>query len=473
MNVLDSIERFLNLDRIESVSVRVRARAVYVVGIVFVLSQFFNQIAMFISYGRLTTDHMISVTVSTIVLASIFNLRHKLNFIFYASLFSFLVIAGTIASALEGSTGINSALMPFFILGVVANGFICGTRAVTVFVAAGLATTWYLYSVSMGAPSGSMFDPVVFADRNFQRAFQFSLALGTVGTVVALFSQNMHQAFGSLEENLSLAEESDRAKTQFLATMSHELRTPMNGILGISEVLMDTDLDVEQTELTAMINQSGETLLTLITDVLLFSQLESGKVKLTRDPFALKDTILAAVAPHRISAAQKGLELSINITSKVPKMFNGDAIRLAHALSSMVGNAVKFTDKGHVEISVISTPRKQSQNKQGQNQDQAHERLIISVKDSGVGIDEDKLAFIFDRFRQADESRKRAHDGTGLGLTVALGLAKLMGGEISAMSRVGAGSIFCFTVDLPVATALDRPAKPQAQPQTAPLQIAS
>ncbi len=457
MNVLDSIERFLNLDRIESASVRVRARAVYVMGIVFVLSQLLNQIAMFISYGRITADHMISVTISTIVLASIFNLKHKLNFVFYASLFSFLIIVGTIASALEGSTGINSALMPFFILGVIANGFICGVRAVAVFVILGLATLWYLYSVSMGAPSGGPLDPAVIAGRNFQRAFQASLALAMVGAVVAIFSQNMHEAFGSLEENLSLAEESDRAKTQFLATMSHELRTPMNGILGISEVLMETDLDVEQTELTAMINQSGETLLALITDVLLFSQLESGKVKLTRDPFVLKHTILAAVAAHRISAAQKGLELSINITSKVPKMFTGDAIRLAHALSSMVGNAVKFTDKGRVEISVISTPRKGGL-----------ERLIISVKDSGVGIDEDKLAFIFDRFRQADESRKRAHDGTGLGLTVALGLAKLMGGEISAMSRVGAGSIFCLTVDLPVAKEPRR-----AVPQAAPLQIAS
>ncbi len=450
MQLLDKIERFLNLDRIESASVRVRARAVYVMGIIFTLSQVLNQIVLYISYGGITVDHMISASVSAMVLASILNLRHKLNFPFYAALFSFLIIAGTIASALGGDTGINTALLPLFILGVIANGFICGARAVAVFIGAGLAAIWYLYSVSMGTTLGGIIDPKLIGASNFQRAFQASLTLAMVGAIVAVFSQNMHEAFGALEENLSLAEESDRAKTQFLATMSHELRTPMNGILGISEVLMDTDLDIEQTELTAMINQSGETLLALITDVLLFSQLESGKVKLTHDPFTLKDTLLSAVAPHRISAAQKGLELSINITSKVPKMFSGDSIRLAHALSSMIGNAVKFTDKGHVEISVISTPRTSGL-----------ERLIISVKDSGVGIDEDKLGFIFDRFRQADESRKRAHDGTGLGLTVALGLAKLMGGEISAMSRVGAGSIFCFTVDLPVATETSRAAPPQ------------
>ena len=440
MTKIERLEKLLRLERIESPSIRVRARAVYVIGLVFAATQIANLFGMYITYGGITADHMLSIAVTILVAVSIINLRYKLNFPFYATLFSFLIIASTLASAVPDKTGINSALIPFFILGSMANGFICGVRAVAIFCGFGIVTIWYLYSVSLGFPAGGDLDPEVFALRNFQRAFQSSLALLMVSFVCGLFSKNMHGAFATLEENLETAQENDRAKTQFLANMSHELRTPMNGILGISEVLMETDLDTEQTELTALINQSGETLVGLISDVLLFSQIESGKVQLSHDAFEVKPLILKAIAPHRVSAAQKELPIYLSIAKDLPQYFAGDEKRLQHAISSIFGNAVKFTQRGRIDVGVTGTETTSGLY-----------RLIFSIKDTGIGIPDNKLSIIFERFRQADESRTRAHGGTGLGLTVAQGLVDLMGGTISAMSRVGSGSIFAITVDLPIA----------------------
>lgn len=453
MTITEKLEKFLNFDRIDSHSVRVRARAVYVMGFIFVAMQMVNQVGMYVTYGGITTDHMLSAGVSVLVLVSVLNLRYKLSFPFYACLFSILIIAATMMSALPDKTGINSALLPFFILGSMANGFICGVRAVAIFCAVGFAAIWYLYSVSLGFPAGGVLDPETFATRNFQRAFQGSLAFVMVSLVCGIFSKNMHGAFGTLEEGIETARENDRAKTQFLANMSHELRTPMNGILGISEVLMETDLDPEQAELTALINQSGETLVGLITDVLLFSQIESRTVQLSDDPFDLKPIVLKAVAPHRVLAAQKNLPIYLSIAPTVPKRFFGDETRLQHIIGSVVGNAVKFTNKGRVDISIL-----------GSKTSEGLFRLVFSVKDTGIGIAEDKLPIIFERFRQADESRKRIHGGTGLGLTVAQGLIDLMDGTISAMSRPQSGSIFCITVDLPA---------DQVRQQSAPMQVQS
>lgn len=239
MTITERIEKYLNFDRIDSHSVRVRARAVYVIGLVFLATQLVNLFGLYFTYGRIVVDHLLSFAVMTMVSVSIINLRYKLNFPFYALLFSFLIFAGTIASAVPDKTGINTALLVFFVLGGMVNGFISGVKAVGIFCGFGFVLIWYLYFVSRGYPAGGIFDPEVFALRNFQRAFQASLALIMVSVVCGIFSYNMQAAFDALEENLETARENDRAKTQFLANMSHELRTPMNGILGISEVLME------------------------------------------------------------------------------------------------------------------------------------------------------------------------------------------------------------------------------------------
>ena len=446
VNAVEKIESVLRINRIESPSSRVRARAVYVIGIAFIAVQVVNQVGMTITYGGIVLDHYISIAVSALFMLALYGLRYNLNFVLYASFYSALIFIGTLASALPDGTGINSALLPVFMLGCAGNGFICGKKAVALFFFTSLIIIWYLYSISMSLPAGHIWDPAVFGDRNFQRAFQCTLSLAMMSIICAFFSHTMHDAFETLAEKVDRAEESDRAKTQFLANMSHELRTPMNGILGISDVLLETDMTEEQIELTTMINQSGEALIGLISNVLLFSQIESDSIKLTRDPFVLKKTVLRAAAPHRLLASQKKLGFNVRIPENIPPMYIGDAERLTHAISSLVDNAVKFTAKGHIDISVMVTPRHDSK-----------QRIVISVKDSGIGINESDLAIIFETFRQADERRKRRFGGTGLGLTVARGLVNLMGGEVSAMSRVGAGSIFSITLDL-------KPAEPVQQP---------
>ncbi len=446
MNAIEKIESVLKFGRIDSHSVRVRARAVYLVGLVFVISQLGNQIGMFLSYGEIVFDHYVSAAAACLVLAAVYGLRYTLNFPFYAIFYSALIVIGIMAAAVPDHTGINSALLPLFLLGSVAAGFICGTRAIAGYYAVAIAAIWYLYSVSVSAPPGGMYEAAAFTERNFHRAFQCSIGLTMMSVICALFSHTMHEAFGTLEEKIDRAEENDREKTQFLANMSHELRTPMNGIIGISEILMETELDAEQIEMTAMVNQSGEALVGLISNALLFSQIESGSVKLTQDPFVLEKMMRKAAAPHRVLAAQKRLGFRLNIPENIPPMYIGDSQRLQHVVSSLIDNAVKFTAKGEVNISLSVTPQKTGK-----------QRLLFTVKDTGIGIDNTKLDMIFDRFRQADESRKRNFGGTGLGLTVARGLMDLMGGEVSAMSRLGSGSIFCIKVDLEAADLAAQP----------------
>ena len=342
-----------------------------------------------------------------------------------------MIIAGTMSSSLNQNTGINSALIPFLILGVVVNGFICGWRATTAFGITALVGIWFLWWISSNYDYTPIFDVEKFADRNFQRAMQASLATILITMMGAFFSKNMHEAFGDLEAGIIAAQNSDWAKTNFLATMSHELCTPMNGIIGMNDLLEETDLNADQKELTSIIKESGRDLQTIIGNVLLFSQLDANRIKLDRDAFDLRDTLQKVSQLHADRAAKKGLVFKIHIAPSVPPRLLGDRTRTAQIIDALLDNAVKFTDKGAVELSIHG-----GANAQGQA------ALLIAVTDTGTGIEPEDRARIFDRFTQKDGSIKRRHGGTGLGLTVARGLADLMGGSLTVKSEPGVGSQF-------------------------------
>ncbi|MAW79407.1 MAG: hypothetical protein CMI63_04165 [Parvularcula sp.] len=245
-----------------------------------------------------------------------------------------------------------------------------------------------------------------------------------------------------LASALQSAETAERAKAHFLANMSHEIRTPMNGVMGMAELLASTNLSDTQKSFVKVINKSGEALLTIINDILDFSKLDAGMATLNPEPFILADVVddvSALVAPP---AKAKNIELAVRIDPKLPESLVGDAGRLRQILINLVGNAVKFTDKGYVliDVSPMSDPEE--------------ERVIlkVSVIDTGIGIPEYKRADIFEKFNQADTSSTRAHEGTGLGLAIAKALVELMGGKIGVDSTPGAGSNFWFTIALPVNT---------------------
>jgi len=431
LGFFERFERFLRLDRFTTKSQLMRARAVYMMGLAFLATQAINLATLYYTYNSLSLDHFISAVVCTLVVLCITSMRFIDRFQVYAGIYSVLIIGATLSSALNQYTGINSALIPFFILGVVVNGFICGWRAAITFGAVALFCIWGLWGISAAYDYTPLFDPESFSQRNFQRAVQASLATILISMVGAFFSKNMHDAFGELENAISAAQESDRAKTNFLATMSHELCTPMNGIIGMNDILQDTELDEDQRELTDIIRDSGRDLQTIINNVLLFSQLEAGRVSLDDSPFNIRYVISKAEFRYASAMEQKNILFEKHIADTIPMQLIGDKKRTLQIIEALIDNAVKFTGSGAIKIFV-----------KGEKGAHGQAKLNISVLDSGIGIPTTHLEQIFNRFTQVDRSIKRNHGGTGLGLAVARDMAELMGGRISVKSVLGKGSLF-------------------------------
>ncbi len=257
------------------------------------------------------------------------------------------------------------------------------------------------------------------------------------------------------EDNLikaqEIASEGERAKANFLSVMSHEIRTPMTGVMGMAQILRNTPLNAQQIEMVNTLESSGDALMMIIDDILDFSSLEGGKIKLNPQSFSLRDMIESLTMLMGVTAREKGLDLIVSIDKYLPKAVIGDMGRLRQILSNLIKNAIKFTKTGYVSVKVFREVT------------ESGTVIKFTVKDTGTGISAAKIETIFDKFSQSDYSTNRVYGGTGLGLSISRKLSELMNGSLTAKSTLGEGSEFYLSLQLPIDTSV--------QPDPATMQI--
>jgi two-component system sensor histidine kinase RpfC len=348
-------------------------------------------------------------------------------------LIAMTVDLGTLSYGLHVGGALTALLYPIYLWVIFGNGFRFGLR--------------YLFAATAISVVG--FAVVIPATEYWRSNLSLGIGLLLGLIILPIYASTLIRKLSAAKAQ---AEEASRAKSQFLAGVSHELRTPLNAVIGMSDLLRDSELDVEQDDMAGTVAASARSLLSLIEGILDFSRIEAGRMPVQPGDFDLYALLSKVRAMLGTAARKKGLRLGLHVTPRTPQWVHGDQKHLEQVLINLVGNAVKFTEKGHVVISVDAISEEESSG-----------RIRFEVSDTGIGIAPEARGRIFDSFTQADETIVNRFGGTGLGLAICKQLVELQGGEMGVDSEVGSGSTFWFELGLERRTPAEGTREPLAR----------
>ena len=429
-------DQVFRVDRLTQVADVLHIRAVAIMALVFIFAQLFNLAYLTAAFGTLTHKHMVAAIMIIISCLALMSLRYVKSSIYYALLVSATLLGGVSAVAIKAGVGIDTALLPALVVGVVANSFLGHWRLNLLYSAGAVGLIWYLYTVSVASPVPANVNAAVLADMHFMRASQTTLAV-TLATVISSFYSYMSEReFRRLDEMKARLEAAEQSRVECLANISHELCTPLNGILGIGEMLTQSDLSPKDREYVDLIYANSEMMTELVSSMMTFTQSELGTLVLNPGPTDVRKAVNNTLEGYHARAQSKGVDLLVEFDANTDVPVLTDAKIIWLALKPIVDNAVKFTNEGRIRvISRIVKEKKKS-------------FLRISVTDSGIGIPKQELRPVFNRFHQVDNGRKRVFQGLGLGLTSTHNLLRQIGGRITVKSTENKGSQ--FTLYFPV-----------------------